>query len=179
MTILIRKRWCLYVFDNSGSKLKSVAQALCWIGIILSSILGIITMFQAQFFAGLIRMIAGILSSWIGSLALYGFGELIEKVISIDQKLSAYGQSSNVPVPPRGYTPVSSNAASHTSTSAPAKPSAAPSPVAEPRDYERDAKVLAAGGWRCQCGRVNQPYLTTCNCGRHKWDLENIQQEQQ
>ena len=39
-----------------------------------------------------------------------------------------------------------------------------------PRDRERE--ILADGGWKCDCGMVNYKYVTSCSCGRSKWDVE-------
>ena len=34
-------------------------------------------------------IILGVLGSWLGSLTMYGFGELVERAMNIDDKLSA------------------------------------------------------------------------------------------
>ena len=71
------------MFDNVGAKIKSVAVTVTWIGIILSCVSGLIVMVSngdngGLFFSGLLIIIVGCLASWLGSLALYGFGQLIE-----------------------------------------------------------------------------------------------------
>ena len=75
------------MFNNIGTRLKTVAKIFCWIGIALSGISGIILItsgLQAykgggiNILIGLLVIILGSLFSWIGSLGLYGFGELIE-----------------------------------------------------------------------------------------------------
>ena len=63
------------MFNNIGSKIKSVASVLCWIGII-GSVISAFAM--PNFFWGLVVVIAGSLTSWISSVILYGFGQLIE-----------------------------------------------------------------------------------------------------
>ena len=40
----------------------------------------------------------------------------------------------------------------------------APKPQAE--------QPLAAGGWRCSCGRANPNYITTCICGKSRREVE-------
>lgn len=68
------------MFDNIGSKIKTVAKVVCWIGIIASIIIGFVLMVQDDdtAFAGILTMILGSLGSWIGSFMTYGFGQLIE-----------------------------------------------------------------------------------------------------
>ena len=68
------------MFDNIGSKLKTVAQVFAWLGIAASALFGIIVMFANGDtpLPGLIIIVFGCLGSWISSLGLYGFGQLIE-----------------------------------------------------------------------------------------------------
>ena len=70
------------MFDNIGGKIKALAKVLCWIGIVLFVISGIVTMLQEQsdqaVLAGILTIIVGCLLSWIGSFFAYGFGQLIE-----------------------------------------------------------------------------------------------------
>ena len=65
------------MFDNIGSKIKSLAQVVTIIGVIASVVLGIIFIANAGF-VGLIVMLIGILLSWVSSFITYGFGQLIE-----------------------------------------------------------------------------------------------------
>ena len=39
---------------------------------------------------------------------------------------------------------------------------------APPTDYAHNQRILASGGWRCACGRVNASYVSSCACGRSK-----------
>lgn len=68
------------MFDNIGGKIKNLAVVICWVGIILSIIIGISLMglLEEIGFVGIIVMIVGSLFSWIGSFFMYGFGQLIE-----------------------------------------------------------------------------------------------------
>lgn len=69
------------MFDNIGSKIKTAAQVVCWIGIACSVILGIILMAideDGSAAVGFLIMILGSLSAWLGSFMTYGFGQLIE-----------------------------------------------------------------------------------------------------
>lgn len=65
------------MFNNVGSKIKSVAQLVTLIGILVSVISGIVvTVVDSPI--GLIIIVAGSIASWLLSLTLYGFGQLIE-----------------------------------------------------------------------------------------------------
>lgn len=68
------------MFDNIGGKIKSLAQVVCWIGIIASVICGFILIGTDEdlILLGLLIMVIGSLISWVSSFALYGFGQLIE-----------------------------------------------------------------------------------------------------
>lgn len=68
------------MFDNVGSKIKTVAKVVCWIGIIASVIVGFIMLVQDEdtALAGILTMIFGSLGSWVGSFITYGFGQLVE-----------------------------------------------------------------------------------------------------
>ena len=63
------------MFDNIGGKIKTLAKVVCWIGIVASVILGLLSM---NVITALLIMGIGSLSSWIGSFMTYGFGQLIE-----------------------------------------------------------------------------------------------------
>ena len=41
----------------------------------------------------------------------------------------------------------------------------APAPVNEEL-HKRN--ILASGGWKCSCGRVNADYVSTCACGKNR-----------
>jgi hypothetical protein len=41
--------------------------------------------------------------------------------------------------------------------------------AAEKRNHS--AVMLATGGWKCSCGRVNADYVSTCACGVSKSDI--------
>lgn len=84
------------MFSNIGRKIKALAKVVCWIGII-GSIIGGISFFVAAgeaysdggtyVAAGFVVIIVGALLSWLGSFFTYGFGELIDRVQSIDEKI--------------------------------------------------------------------------------------------
>ena len=63
--------------------MKAVAKIATIIGMV-GSVIGGIALFAAELAgAGIVVIVLGCLFSWIGSLALYGFGELIEQVEKI------------------------------------------------------------------------------------------------
>ena len=68
------------MFDDIGAKIKNVAVTVTWIGIIFSCISGIVMMCSNEdlILPGFLTMIGGSLASWLSSLTLYGFGQLIE-----------------------------------------------------------------------------------------------------
>lgn len=79
------------MFDNIGSKIKTVAQVGCIIGIIVSVISGIVCIATAGG-VGILVLIGCPLLCWIGSFVSYGFGELIERVTNIDCALNGKPQ---------------------------------------------------------------------------------------
>ncbi len=68
------------MFDNIGGKIKILAQAVCWIGIICAVIFGSVMIINDKdlAFMGFMVMIIGSLVAWVSSFTLYGFGQLIE-----------------------------------------------------------------------------------------------------
>ena len=79
------------MFDNIGAKIKGMAKFFCWFGIIASVLFGfgIIALSNNPYagsgvvVSGIITMVAGAISSWLGSLVLYGFGQLVEDVAAL------------------------------------------------------------------------------------------------
>ena len=66
------------MFDNIGGKIKGLAKICCAIGMAMSVLTGGAAVIFTHNTAGIIMVIVGCISSWIGSLAVYGLGELIE-----------------------------------------------------------------------------------------------------
>ena len=80
------------MFDHIGGKIKTVAKAVCWIGIALSILLGLILLIAIStyspalgFAVAIPVMVLGAFLSWIGSFNLYGYGELIELTAKIER----------------------------------------------------------------------------------------------
>ncbi|MBQ8953973.1 MAG: hypothetical protein IJ048_07635 [Clostridia bacterium] len=70
------------MFSNVGGKLKGIAEFVCWIGILASCLGGyvIYTNSYSQYsaFYAILIAVSGSLASWLGSLGLYAFGQLVE-----------------------------------------------------------------------------------------------------
>lgn len=68
------------MFSNIGGKIKTLAQVVCWIGIVICVILGAIFIIQDEKngWVGPVIIICGSLLSWVGSFMTYGFGQLVE-----------------------------------------------------------------------------------------------------
>jgi uncharacterized OB-fold protein len=73
------------VYNNIGTKIKELAKFIAWMGIIGSAIICIILFVVDDDMAGICIgvLIGGSLISWISSLFMYGFGELINKTTEI------------------------------------------------------------------------------------------------
>lgn len=37
----------------------------------------------------------------------------------------------------------------------------------------QERNILNSGGWKCDCGRINAYYTSTCTCGKNKRDVLN------
>lgn len=89
------------MFDNIGGKIKGLAMVVCWIGII-ASVIGAIALWVSTeaFWPGFGVLAAGAISSWLGSLFTYGFGEIIDQLTALNYKMSAPNSAmqSSVPV---------------------------------------------------------------------------------
>ena len=111
------------MFNNIGEKLKSVARIITVFGIIVSIIAGILTLKNNGI--GIVIALLGSLVSWMSSLALYGFGQLIENsdrmVAMQKQLLQMSGVSASDPfaankrasTPPKPVDNVLSRSISH------------------------------------------------------------------
>ena len=67
------------MFGNIGGKIKAAATVFCWIGIIVCVVAGIVLISNDSPKTGLLILFGGPLASWLSSLAMYGFGELIDE----------------------------------------------------------------------------------------------------
>lgn len=89
------------MFNNIGNKIKTLAKVMCCIGIASSCFIGLVMIGSAisisngrnaddvisGYVSGILIAGIGSLCSWIGSFALYGFGELIQSNHNMEQNL--------------------------------------------------------------------------------------------
>lgn len=143
------------MFDEIGNKIKTVAVALCVLGMIVSVIWGIV-LFFSSFLSGLLVISVGILCAWAGSFTLYGFGELIEETQrnrAVNEQLLA------VLNPQQEDKPVQSESAKR---------------AANVGSYTipgaKETAVPASADWTCKyCNAQNRASATACfKCGESK-----------
>lgn len=65
------------MFSNIGEKIKTLAEVICIIGIVVSIIAAIVMFSNSEIGLGFLLLILAPLLFWISSFALYGFGEII------------------------------------------------------------------------------------------------------
>ncbi len=90
------------MFDQIGKKIKTLAKAVAWIGIMLSFLVGAALMFNSSGLS-LVIVPVGSLLSWLGSLLLYGFGELVDCAQRIADRMDA-PEEGIAPPPHGGWT---------------------------------------------------------------------------
>ena len=86
-------------FANVGDKLCKIAKIVFWIGAIASVIAGLIFaiksfewirwsfgMFLGQFIVSILGAALGVLASWLSSLGLYAFGDLVRRVQAMEER---------------------------------------------------------------------------------------------
>ena len=86
-----------FMFKNISDKIKAVAEIICFIGILISLFSGFASILKEEILLGILVIILGSLSSWIGTLALYGLGELIENSQTIIELLEQETKNENIP----------------------------------------------------------------------------------
>ena len=137
------------MFDNIGSKVKTMATVICVLGMIASVILGIITIIGGQFLIGLLTTVIGAFISWLSCLALYAIGESAENTEIIFQKIKTIENK------------LEKIASTHT-TPSPEDKNAPNIPSVPKPDPSINAKY-ASGSWTCLCGAKNPSSARTCS----------------
>lgn len=116
------------MFENIGSKMKTIAIIVCWAGIIASCVVGISFLANGSWILGICTIVLGSLVSWLSSLFTYGFGQLIDNTDTIIAKINQIFQSETV-----------------------ASPAVLQKPLAKPHTEKTSFKPL----WPCaQCGEM-------------------------
>ncbi len=84
------------MFENVGRKIKGFVKIIFWIEAIASVVAGIVYMATAwdTQWIGLFIAAGGILVAWISSWMLYGYGEIIDKLIEIERNTRGSGKKS-------------------------------------------------------------------------------------
>lgn len=109
---------------------------------------------------GILMAVAGIFVAWVSSWILYGFGELIDRVCSIEEKMGEAPASIIKPAAEPTYTPAYT----------PTYRNGAPTRVSGPS--------FTASGWTCVCGRSHPAYESSCVCGVSKAEIKAKTQQQ-
>ncbi len=151
------------MFDNVGSKVKTLAKVLCWIGIIASVISGLSVWFGGYsnyssygggtFWIGLITVAVGCFASWLGSLATYAIGEAAEFAEMNNAKLNELTEA---------VKELKQSGLQNTKTS---NSSANQTPPAKTYSSNHTGST-----WRCpKCGCTNDLTSTYCkDCGTYR-----------
>lgn len=78
------------MYDNIGSKIKTVAKVVGFAGIVISILAGLLFLLVAfseekfsYFGIGILVAILGSIISWASTIALYGFGQIVENTDTI------------------------------------------------------------------------------------------------
>ena len=156
------------MYENAGRSIKSVVTVAVIVMMVLSVIGGIIVMAEGGVgvILGLIVMALGCFSAWLSGLLLYAYGEITDRLISIDENLEAinYRQSVAAPTTASVNRPTPSASSYHA-------PSAAQSyntiPAWKRVQLEQEAKARSKSNTYCAvCGHDNTPGTRFCvKCG--------------
>lgn len=85
------------MYYNIGGKLKGLAIVMFVCGFIASIFMGIslMVMDDSLILLGILLIVLGAFVSWISSLALYGFGEIIQKLTAIEKNTRCFKSLKN------------------------------------------------------------------------------------
>ena len=135
------------MFENAGSKVKTLAIVSFTLTVILSAIGGILTITTGGGFAGIVIIFCGILSAWISSVVLYAIGETAEKCEYMSEALAEL----------RLNTPRAEEESVMRSS---------------PKAVIKKASGHTPTGWICTCGAEHPAYVSSCGCGVNKRDIK-------
>ena len=77
------------MFNNIGEKIKKYVKCFACFGMVASIVIGIICCVTGAFLAGILVGVLGFIGSWVGAWMMYGYGEMVQRLINIDRKLSS------------------------------------------------------------------------------------------
>ena len=128
------------------------------------------------FLLALISAAVGAFASWLGSLFVYGFGQLIENsdivASNVPQNGTTSGKVYSTPAAPMVSPAVVTN--SWECTKCGTKNTGDYCKICSEKRHAAGGthvpeQVADANSWKCpSCGRVNQNYVGTCGCGQLK-----------
>ena len=175
------------MYENAGKSIKGVVSIIVKIGYalsIISAVLVVILGLTAGHFGALLLSLVvaaivgglGCLCAWLSGLWLYAYGEITDRLISIDEQLSNIKSVAGADTPtataPKQVTPNYAKASVSTfctACGARNNPSARYC-VACSAELPRVTAKPSGNTWVCPCGRVNAAYVGTCTCGKSKRD---------
>lgn len=151
------------MFEEPGHKLKTVAKILCWLGII-GTVIAAVTLgkdrygdFDLLSFA--LILVIGCVTSYISSLVLYGFGEMIENTSGIS------GHTSRILVKLEG---IEQSAGQHSTDKSSAE-SNHPSNSSLGARTSTELDLKSKGLIRCpECGTIQSIDRESCYCCGNK-----------
>jgi len=70
------------MWNNMGERLQKLAKVLCWVGIVCFTFLGLYRIADngVNVLERLVRIVGGIVLSWVSSWSMYGLGIVVEYV---------------------------------------------------------------------------------------------------
>lgn len=94
----------LKMFKDPGSKIKTFAVIIFWVGVVISVISTMVMFANAGdlyvgemfVFFGFVNLVLGPIASYIIGLLIYGFGECVDKASSIERKVTERKQGTDL-----------------------------------------------------------------------------------
>lgn len=169
------------MFNNIGEKIKKLAEVLCYIGILLSAIVGLVVMFvggssrsRVPLLIGLLIIFIGALISWVGSFFTYGFGELIVKVTEIEKNMHFISEDPKINSKQKDeQVETIKNEDQQPQVTSNINNTIIPSGQFGKFDYRKVEKhqTPSDNEWICpECVRENDNTIKTCKCGYQRID---------
>ncbi len=126
------------MFENVGQKIKTIAKFIWIVGAIYAAYCFFVFWDEGEPFEAVVNLILTPIVSFVVSMCMYGFGELVERAERENETSEQIAiEKYRLPI------------ASGTETE---------------QAYEAMPK---AGQWKCSsCGKINANYVGTCGCGQ-------------